>query len=81
MRGTLTMSLDAEQGTSEQNIIKSSSSAQQISSSHYSFTPSASYTFSDNITGKLSYSASQKKEESSTTTSNIFSLSVKVDLK
>jgi len=49
MRGTLTMSLDAEQGTSDQNIIKTGASTQQISSSHYSFTPSASYTFTTQL--------------------------------
>jgi cell surface protein SprA len=46
--------------------------------SSISATPHASYDFTDNITGELKYSYTQKKDPNSTTTSNIFSLSVEI---
>lgn len=47
-------------------------------SSSSSLTPHVSYDFTDNITGELKYSFTQKKSPQSTTTSNIFSLSVEI---
>jgi opacity protein-like surface antigen len=46
--------------------------------SSISATPHMSYDFTDNITGELKYSYTQKKDPNSTTTSNIFSLSVEI---
>jgi len=82
LAGTLTMSLNAEQGTSENDLrVGTGAEMQKTISSHYSISPSASYTFTNNITGKLSYTTSQKNDMSLQTTSNIFSLSVNVTLK
>jgi cell surface protein SprA len=84
LKGTFTVGMKAEQGskekTQESGTGDSHSSTTQ-NSSHYSLSPTASYTFTDNIVGGLSFSTSQTKEQSITTSSYKFSLSVKITLK
>jgi hypothetical protein len=84
LKGAFTMGLKAEQGSKEKTQetgVADSRNTNTQNSSHYSFTPNASYTFTDNIVGSLSFSASQTKEQSITTSSYKFSLSVRITLK
>ncbi len=84
LKGTFTMGMKAEQGSKEktqESGTGESRNATTQNSSHYSLSPTASYTFTDNIVGGLSFSASQTKEQSITTSSYKFSLSVRITLK
>lgn len=65
-------STDVKMGTSVDNL------AQTSANSTLSISPNASYDFTDNITGATKYEYSQKKGDSQTLTSNIFSLSVEI---
>ena len=84
LKGTFTAGVDFEQGTTESQQYAAGNLSEAFAtqtSSHYSFGPHSSYSFSDNITGRLSFSASQTKKESETQTSYIFKLSVNIALK
>jgi hypothetical protein len=83
LKGTFTVGVDGEQGSTQstQSSFATGSQPTEQSTSHWSFGPHSSYTFSDNITGNLSFSASQNKKESVTQTSYIFKLSVNIALK
>jgi hypothetical protein len=84
LKGTFSVGVDGELGGTQSTQSSSSSTAGQPteqSTSHWSFGPHSSYTVSENITGNLSFSASQNKKESVTTTSYIFKLSVNIALK
>jgi hypothetical protein len=79
VKGRFVAGAEAEYGNS---VTKSSTSGgprnETAKSTILSLTPHASYDFTDNITGQLSYSASKKTDKSQTTTSHIFSLSVEI---
>jgi hypothetical protein len=82
LKGTFSLGLDGEMGSTASNTQASKDADQQtVNTSSISFTPHTSYTFSDNITGEARYSYSEKKEKSQSTTSHIFALSVTVNLK
>ncbi|HUI93330.1 MAG TPA: cell surface protein SprA [Chitinivibrionales bacterium] len=79
MKGRLVTGLDADYGT---DVTKTATGGaeptESANSTVMSLSPHASYDFTDNITGQLSYTGSQKKDLSQTTTSHIFSLTVEI---
>jgi hypothetical protein len=83
LKGTLTMGMKIEQGSTEhvQEAAGDSTGGTRQNTSRFSINPNASYMFSDNFTGRLSLNISQTKDISVTTTSYIFSLSVRYNLK
>ena len=84
LKGTFTAGVDFEQGTTENVQYAAGNLSAPFAtqtSSHYSFGPHSTYSFSNNITGTLSFSTSQTKKESETQTSYIFKLSVNIALK
>jgi hypothetical protein len=84
LKGTFSLGLDAEQGTTTTTTAASNTAGtgdQTVVTSSFSFGPHSSYTFSDNITGEAHINYSQKNDKSQNTTSFIFALSATVNLK
>jgi hypothetical protein len=84
LKGVFTWGVEAEQGTSQKSQETGDGESKNVTTqdaSHFTLTPNASYTFTDNIVGKVSFSASQTKQQSITTTSYIFSLSARISFK
>jgi hypothetical protein len=82
LKGTFSLGFDAEQGTTTTLTTASAATNDQtVQTSNFSFGPHSSYTFSDNITGEAHFTYSDKKDQSQSTTSFIFALSVTVNLK
>ena len=82
LKGTFSLGFDAEQGTTTTLTSASATTNDQtVQTSNFSFGPHSSYTFSDNITGEAHFTYSDKKDQSQSTTSFIFALSVTVNLK
>jgi opacity protein-like surface antigen len=79
IKGRLVTGAEGEIGTSVTKTgTGGSEHTESARSTTMSLTPHASYDFTDNITGQLSYTGTQKKDLSQTTTSHIFSLSVEI---
>jgi hypothetical protein len=84
LKGTFSLGLDAEQGTTTTTTAASNTAGtgdQTVVTSSFSFGPHSTYTFSDNITGEAHINYSQKNDKSQNTTSFIFALSATVNLK
>jgi hypothetical protein len=79
VKGRLVTGAEGEIGTSVTKTgTGGSEHVESARSSTMSLTPHASYDFTDNITGQVSYTGTQRKDLSQTTTSHIFSLSVEI---
>jgi hypothetical protein len=75
--GRLVTGVEGQYQTSKTNSYASGVTNNTVSTST-GLTPHASYDFTDNITGELKYGYTLKKDPNSTSTSNIFSLSVEI---
>jgi hypothetical protein len=79
IKGRLVTGAEGEYGTSVTKTgTGGSEHVESARSTTMSLTPHASYDFTDNITGQLSYTGTQRKDLSQTTTSHIFSLTVEI---
>jgi hypothetical protein len=76
--GRLVAGAEGEYTTSTTDSRSSGVAPTTTNTSLVSVTPHASYDFTDNVTGEFKYTGSQNKTTQSTTTSNIFSLSVEI---
>jgi|WetSurMetagenome_2_1015567.scaffolds.fasta_scaffold00226_19 hypothetical protein len=75
--GRLVSGAEFEYKTSKLESVSGASDNTALTSS-WSLTPHLTYDFTDNITGDVKYTGSQKKAPNSTTTSHIFALSVEI---
>jgi hypothetical protein len=75
--GRLVTGLEGQYQTTTTESMASGVTNNTVSTS-MGLTPHASYDFTDNITGELKYGYTLKKDPNSTSTSNIFSLSVEI---